>query len=121
MDMTVQIAGAKLARKVMATSPLSDLRNAETNPRCVVPDNGSDEEWKTWILRAFTPVSHPIGTCAMMRQDLGGVVDGRLRLYGALNVRIVDASVMPTQVSAHLSSTLYGIAEKVADMIKNGQ
>jgi choline dehydrogenase len=56
----------------------------------------------------------------MMRQDLGGVVDGRLKLYGAQNVRIVDASVLPLQISAHLSSTLYGVAEKVADFIKNG-
>jgi choline dehydrogenase len=56
----------------------------------------------------------------MMRQNLCGIVDGRLKLYGAQNVRIVDASVMPMQISAHLSSTLYGIAEKVADFIKNG-
>ncbi|CAG8516099.1 5633_t:CDS:1 [Acaulospora colombiana] len=120
MDMKVQIAGARLARQVMSTPPLSGLRNAETTPRCLVPDNASDEEWKTWVFRTFNPVSHPIGTCAMMRQDMGGVVDGKLKLYGAKNVRIVDASVMPTQVSAHLSSTLYGIAEKVADMIKAG-
>lgn len=56
----------------------------------------------------------------MMRQDLGGVVDGRLKLYGAQNIRIVDASILPLQISAHLSSTLYGVAEKAADLIKNG-
>ena len=46
-----------------------------------------------------------------------GVVDARLRVYDTTNVRVVDASVMPLQVSAHLSSPLYGIAEKAAEMI----
>jgi len=56
----------------------------------------------------------------MMRRDWGGVVDGKLRVYDTTNVRVVDASVLPLQVSAHLSSTLYGVAEKAADIIKSG-
>lgn len=54
----------------------------------------------------------------MMPRDLGGVVDERLRVYGTGNVRVVDASVMPFQLSGHPTSTLYAIAEKAADMIK---
>jgi choline dehydrogenase len=50
-----------------------------------------------------------------------GVVDSQLRVYDTANIRIVDASIMPLQVSAHLSSTLYGVAEKAADLIKAGQ
>jgi len=42
-------------------------------------------------------VSHPISTCAMMSQDLGGVVGEDLKVYGTLNVRVVDASVLPMQ------------------------
>ncbi|KDN38992.1 hypothetical protein RSAG8_09149, partial [Rhizoctonia solani AG-8 WAC10335] len=57
----------------------------------------------------------------MMSRDLGGCVDGRLVVYGTKNVRVVDASAMPTQVSAHLSSTLYAFAEKAADLIKSRQ
>ena len=50
-----------------------------------------------------------------------GVVDGHLIVYDTKNVRVVDASVLPLQVSAHLSSTIYGIAEKAADIIKAAQ
>jgi choline dehydrogenase-like flavoprotein len=48
----------------------------------------------------------------------GGVVDERLRVYGVCGLRVVDASVMPLQISAHLQATIYAIAEKASEMIK---
>ena len=66
-------------------------------------------------------VAHPIGTAAMMRRSLGGVVNAQLIVYDTANVRVVDASILPLQVSAHLSGTLYGVAEKAADLIKAAQ
>jgi choline dehydrogenase-like flavoprotein len=54
----------------------------------------------------------------MMPYELGGVVDTNLTVYGTTNVRVVDASVVPFQVCGHLTSTLYAIAEKAADVIK---
>ena len=122
-DMLTQIAMTRLIRRLFRTAPLSNLSTGESIPGFGrVPDDaqgGADANWRGWIWDSFNAVSHPVGTCAMMRRNLGGVVDGRLRLYDSANVRIVDASVMPTQVSAHLSTSLYAIAEKVADMIKN--
>ena len=41
---------------------------------------------------------HPIGTCAMLPKEKGGVVSSSLKVYGTSNVRVVDASIFPTHV-----------------------
>ncbi|KAF8961146.1 hypothetical protein BDZ97DRAFT_1940106 [Flammula alnicola] len=120
-DLDVQVAAARLSRKILTTAPLSSLSTGETIPGGAVPDNasrGTDAAWKSWIQQNFNSVAHPIGTAAMMKRSLGGVVDSQLKVYDTTNVRVVDASIMPLQVSAHLSATLYGVAEKAADLIK---
>ncbi|EKC99710.1 hypothetical protein A1Q2_06020 [Trichosporon asahii var. asahii CBS 8904] len=61
---------------------------------------------------------HPLGSCSMLPEDQGGVVDTNLKVHGISNVRVIDASIMPIHVSAHLMASTYGIAEKGADIIK---
>lgn len=56
---------------------------------------------------------HPIGTAAM-----GKVVDDRLCVKGIKGLRICDASVFPGNVSGNLVATVYAVAEKAADLIK---
>ena len=55
-----------------------------------------------------------MGTCAMAKRDLQGVVDPSLKVYGTTNLRVVDASIIPMQIAAHLQSTTYAIGEKVS-------
>lgn len=62
--------------------------------------------------------AHSIGTASMMSRALGGVVDPELRVYGTANVRVVDASILPLQISGHLTATLYAVAERASDIIK---
>ncbi|KAK7043083.1 hypothetical protein VNI00_008437 [Paramarasmius palmivorus] len=116
-DMDVQIAAARLSRKIIGSWPLSSLATGETVPGSQVP-NDADSSWKAWIQGSFTPVAHTIATAAMMKRSLGGVVNAQLKVYDTANLRVVDASVVPLQVSAHLQATLYGVAEKAADLIK---
>lgn len=53
----------------------------------------------------------------MLPEEMGGVVDSRLRVYGTKNVRVVDASVSPLEPLGHLQSTMYAVAERAADLI----
>ncbi|KAH7012439.1 uncharacterized protein B0I36DRAFT_339179 [Microdochium trichocladiopsis] len=57
----------------------------------------------------------------MMSRELGGVVSPELKVYGTANVRVVDASVLSTQISGHLTAIIYAVAERAAGLIKKDQ
>lgn len=118
-DMKQQIGTAKMARAVANTAPYKNLIGAETLPGLKeVPANASDSEWAEWLKATYRSNYHFISTAAMMSEELGGVVDSDHLVYGTANVRVVDASVLPFQVSGHLTSTLYALAERAAERIK---
>ncbi|KAF9463827.1 glucose oxidase [Collybia nuda] len=124
IDLDIQAAASRLSRRILTSPPLSSLSTGETTPGNRVPDNaerGTDAAWKSWVKDTFVSVAHPVGTAAMMKRSLGGVVNAQLKIYDTTNVRVVDASMLPMQISAHLSATLYGVAEKAADLIKASQ
>ncbi|KAK0560794.1 hypothetical protein OC861_006131 [Tilletia horrida] len=125
-DMDLQVASSRMARVVLQTDPLKSLASGVENKPgfTTVPDNaqhGTYAKWQAWISKNFGSVAHPIATCSLAPQAQGGVLDPTFKVYGVANVRVVDASALPMQISAHLSSTLYGNAERAADLIKAAQ
>lgn len=104
---------------IAATEPLKSLLKPDG---LRIPSNfnsatKSFEETKSFVEYGFSTF-HPCGTCAMMPQKLGGVVDERLRVYGVKNLRIVDASIFPLIPRGNIVSSVYAVAEKAADLIK---
>ncbi|KAK0726371.1 hypothetical protein B0T21DRAFT_385647 [Apiosordaria backusii] len=116
LDLEIMLHGAKFAQKICSTKPLKNIIPGPASPSS---DVVSDEDLRSWIVENTITDWHPTGTCAMggRVRKAGGVVDERLKVYGVNGLRVIDASVMPLHISAHLQATVYAIGEKGADMI----
>jgi len=116
-DRKILIAGLRFADKVSRTMPLKQyiVRRIEPTGDAEL----TDEEWWTHVKKTVETIKHPVGTCSMLPEDKGGVVDHTLRVYGVKGLRVVDASVIPLQIATPSQATVYAIAEKAADLIRD--
>jgi 5-(hydroxymethyl)furfural/furfural oxidase len=73
------------------------------------------------IVGAVAPMGHVTSTCSIGRPDNPfAVVDKNCRVYGVDNLRVVDASVMPSVPSANTNLTTIMVAERAAELIASG-
>src|SRR5262245_5123272 len=115
-DRRVLLAGMKLARRLLASKPLEPYYEREDFPGAEVR---SDEELLAAAKERGTTTFHPAGTCRMgSASDPGAVVDDELRLHGLAGLRVVDASIMPTMLSANLNAATLMLADKASDLIR---
>jgi len=114
-DRQVLLGGLKLARRLMRTAPLEPYVVSEESPGEAVQ---GDDEWLDYARARGTTTFPPVGSCRMgPASDAGAVVDPTLAVHGLQGLRVVDASVMPTMVSANTNAATLMIAEKAADLI----
>jgi choline dehydrogenase-like flavoprotein len=78
----------------------------------------SDEAMDKQILERSQTGYHPCGSNRIGRDIFHGVVDGELKVYGANNLRVSDASVFPLIPDCRIQNDVYMVGEKAADMIK---
>ncbi|KAI3396303.1 hypothetical protein diail_12325 [Diaporthe ilicicola] len=116
VDLQLLRAGHKLARRV--ASAMTDVLGAESQPGTAAVADADDAAWDAFIRQNAGTEYHPSSSCSMLPRAAGGVVGKDLLVYGTSNLRVVDASIAPTSVSAHLMTATYGIAEIGADIIK---
>ncbi|KAK4506586.1 hypothetical protein PRZ48_000318 [Zasmidium cellare] len=122
IDWELYCAAGRYVRRFFATAPLSAEVLSETSPGLEnLTVDASDQQWRDYWADHFRAGWHPVGSCAMLPREWGGVVDGDLRVYGTGNVRVVDASVVPFQLGGHPTSTVYALAERAAELILKGE
>ncbi|KAL2848340.1 hypothetical protein BJX68DRAFT_267781 [Aspergillus pseudodeflectus] len=78
----------------------------------------SDEQILNWIRDNVMTLWHPACTCKMgVKGDEMAVVDNKARVFGVGRLRVVDASAFPFLPPGHPQSTVYMLAEKIAEDI----
>ena len=115
-DRTTAVGVFRAMRRLFATAPLAERIEHET-----IPGDGvqADQEILDAGLTTGGCGYHAIGTCAMGPDD-DDVVDPRLRVRGVSDLRVVDASVLPTMVSGNLNGPVSALAWRAADLILEG-
>jgi choline dehydrogenase len=111
------LAGVKLVRRIFQTEPIKSLVLGEDSPGDACR---TDDDLRDFLHRTAITFCHPSGTCKM-GQDAMSVVDERLRVRGVESLRVIDASIMPALPSSGPAPAVFMIAEKGADLIKEGQ
>jgi choline dehydrogenase len=115
-DRKVIVAGLKMLREIYRQPSFRDLWAEEVLPGAAAND---DEALWAFARDKGGTVFHPVGTCRM-GSDPRAVVDPDLRVQGVEGLRVVDASVMPTLVSANSNAAAIMIGEHGAARILRG-
>jgi choline dehydrogenase len=115
-DSTRMIAGLRRAREIATAPALAGLRDKELFPGA---DAQSDADVHAYLRSTITSYFHPVGTCRI-GADSASVVDTRLKVHGIEQLRIADASVMPSIVSGNTNAAVLAIAERAAALITDG-
>ena len=103
----------RIVRQWINSPAMKNIRGEELAPGA---DMNNDNDLLEWVKATAETTYHPVGTCKM-GQDNMSVVDEKLIVNGLLNLRVVDASVMPTLTSGNTNAPTIMIAEKASDLI----
>lgn len=118
LDVEIFALHLQYLQTLVQTEPLATM--LKPNGRRSSPELDLDdlEAVKEHIRKTAISNWHPVGTCAMLPQDKGGVINERLIVHGTKNLRVVDSSTFPTITRGNPLTSVYAVAEKAADLIK---
>ncbi|NOT11459.1 MAG: choline dehydrogenase [Methylococcaceae bacterium] len=115
-DLRCLVEGVRWNLKILYGQAFDDIRGMELSPGLEIRDDAGLEEF---VRRTASTTWHPTSTCRMGTYATA-VVDPALRVNGVSGLRVVDASIMPTIASGNTNAPIIMIAEKAADLIRNG-
>lgn len=112
-DLRVVRDGVRISRNIVSQATFDDIRGEEYAPGAKAQ---SDADLDEYIKNNCNSVYHPVGTCKMGTDPMA-VVNDRLQVHGIENLRVVDASIMPTLTSGNTNAPTIMIGERAADSI----
>ena len=108
LDIKTLIAGLDMCREIYQQKSFRNLWQVEKLP--------SNMPLEFFARNHGGTVFHPTSTCRM-GTDSTAVLDPQLRVNGVNNLRVIDASAMPTVISANTNAATMMIAEKGAALL----
>lgn len=112
-DLAIARRGIEAARRIYATQPQARLVGRALRP---APELKTEAELDAYIRESAGVTQHPVGTCSMGAGP-DAVVDPALRVRGLENLRVADASIMPTVPGGNTNAATIMVAEKASDLI----
>lgn len=116
-DYDVMILAMQTNQRILNTNAIQSLMPSYSQ----IPQDASADELGGILRAGISTEFHYSCSTAMLPQDMGGVVNDELIVYGTSNLRVVDTGIYPMVPGAHLQAVAYGVAEKAADLIKAAQ
>lgn len=121
LDLELHARQLRYLEKVAAAEPIASYLKPggqRNHPDAFIGDDL--EKAKKFARVGGSTNWHSSGTCAMAPEESGGVVDANFNVYGVKGLRVVDASVFPLVPQSNLQSMVYAVAERAADIVKQG-
>jgi choline dehydrogenase-like flavoprotein len=116
-DLDTLVEGIKVARNIFSKPALGELKGVEILPG---PDVQSDDEIRAYLRAEALTVYHPVGTVKMGVDDMAVVDPATLKVRGFANLRVADASIMPTLIGGNTNAPSMMIGDRCARMIRAG-
>ncbi|KAF5277892.1 hypothetical protein FQA39_LY06044 [Lamprigera yunnana] len=91
-----------------------------SHPNCENYKHQSRDYWYCNIRHFTSSGIHLTGTCKMGDHPVtGAVVNPQLQVFGIKNLRVADASIIPSSISGHINAAAIMIGEKLSHLIRN--
>ncbi|CAK1541575.1 unnamed protein product [Leptosia nina] len=121
-DMDTLLKAINFVHRLEATKAFKSLAMEILHlriPTCSASFN-TENYWKCYIRHMATTIYHPVGSAKMgPKGDKTSVVSDQLLVHGTSNLRVVDASIMPSLPGGNTMAPTLVIAQKGVDIILN--
>ncbi|KAI0019251.1 hypothetical protein F4780DRAFT_793574 [Xylariomycetidae sp. FL0641] len=123
LDAEILARAVQFVETLAGTAPFRDLldppRSSSSSSEPPKPrDSLTLDQARRVVRESAVSCFHVCGSARMAPSPDKGVVDPRLRVHGVRGLRVVDASVFPLEPLGNIQTTVYAVAERAADLIK---
>jgi choline dehydrogenase len=117
-DLRALVDGVRYLREIIDAAPMNRLVDQTLGP---APEIKTDDDLGNYCKAVTTTNFHPVGSCRMgLDSDPTAVLTPKLKVQGVEGVRVFDASMMPSIISANTNAAVMAVADRAVDLMMAG-